>query len=130
MKKDKKARMKKLDEKYGIPYLSKASKKATAARNYYELFLESQKQVHDSEIEASIAYAISLVLVVASFWATPFLISGLIFLIAATHAALNARIERLWASKFISDTFDAIRTCNLAELVDFQKHMPILEEEK
>ena len=39
MKKDKKARMKKLDEKYGIPYLSKASKKATAARNYYELFL-------------------------------------------------------------------------------------------
>lgn len=114
----------KLDEKYGDPYLRKLAEETFAAKQYYEMYLDSKKRAHYSEIECAIMYAISLVLIIVSFWVPAFLISTAIFLIMATRASLDVRIERLWSSKFMSDIFDAIRLFNLEEKVtEMEKHV-------
>jgi len=118
MKQNNKARMEKLDEKYGDPVMRDLAKETRAAKNYYEMYLESERQIHISKIEATVAYLIAFALCVVSFWAPGFLISTAIFLIVATHSALEVRIETLWKMRFVDGIFDAVRVYNLEEAVD------------
>ena len=118
MKIDNDARMEKLDRKYGDPVMRDLAKETRAAKNYYEMYLESERQIHISKIEATVAYLIAFVLCVVSFWAPGFLISTAIFLVVATHSALEVRIETLWKMRFVDGIFNAVRVYNLEEAVD------------
>lgn len=118
MKIDNKARMEKLDEKYGDPVLRDLAKETRAAKNYYEMYLESERQIHISKIEATVAYFISLLLVGVSFWASTFLVSAALFMIVAVHSTLDMRIETLWKMRFVDGIFNAVRVYNLEEAVD------------
>ena len=118
MKQNNKARMEKLDEKYGDPVLRDLAKETRAAKNYYEMYLESERQIHISKIEATVAYFISLLLVGVSFWASTFLVSAALFMIVAVHSTLDMRIETLWKMRFVDGIFDAVRIYNLEEAVD------------
>ena len=118
MKIDNKARMEKLDKKYGDPVLRDLAKHTRAAKNYYEMYLESERQIHISKIEATVAYFISLLLVGVSFWASTFLASAALFMIVAVHSTLDMRIETLWKMRFVDGIFNAVRVYNLEEAVD------------
>lgn len=107
----------KLDKKYGRPSLRVMAERTAAAKNYYGLYLEAQRQIHIDRIEAIIAYVISLFLLGISFWATGFLISSVMFLVVAVHATLDARIETLWSTRFVDGIFEAVRLFNLEEKV-------------
>lgn len=104
-----------LERKYGSPFLKTMSEKTEAAKLYYELYLESRRQTRISEIEALVAYIVTVICLVVSIFATPFLISTAIFLINAVHATINARIERLWTAKYTDNIFDSVRIFNLEE---------------
>lgn len=106
-----------LERKYGSPFLKTMSEKTEAAKLYYELYLESRRQTRISEIEALVAYIVTVICLVVSIFATPFLISTAIFLINAVHATINARIERLWTAKYTDNIFDSVRIFNLEEKV-------------
>ncbi len=106
-----------LERKYGSPFLKIMSEKTEAAKLYYELYLESRRQTRISEIEALVAYIVTVICLVVSIFATPFLISTAIFLINAVHATINARIERLWTAKYTDNIFDSVRIFNLEEKV-------------
>ena len=118
MKQNNNARMEKLDEKYGDPVLRDLAKHTRAAKNYYEMYLESERQIHISKIEATVAYFISLLLVGVSFWASTFLASATLFMIVAVHSTLDMRIETLWKMRFVDGIFNAVRVYNLEEAVD------------
>lgn len=118
MKQNNKARMEKLDEKYGDPVLRDLAKHTRAAKNYYEMYLESERQIHISKIEATVAYFISLFLVGVSFWASTFLASAALFMIVAVHSTLDMRIETLWKMRFVDGIFNAVRVYNLEEAVE------------
>lgn len=106
-----------LERKYGSPFLKIMSEKTEAAKLYYELYLESRRQTRISEIEALVAYIVTVICLVVSIFATPFLITTAIFLINAVHATINARIERLWTAKYTDNIFDSVRIFNLEEKV-------------
>lgn len=118
MKIDNDARMEKLDRKYGDPVMRDLAKETRAAKNYYEMYLESARRIRISHIETTIEYLVALAFCIVSFWVPSFLITSLIFLIIATHSALDARIETLWKMRFVDGVFDAVRTYNLEEAVD------------
>ena len=106
-----------LERKYGSPFLKSMSEKSEAAKLYYELYVESRKQARISEIEAFAAYIVTIICLVASLFAIPFLITTAIFLINAVHATINARIERLWAAKYTDNIYDSVRIFNLEKKV-------------
>lgn len=113
--KDDKTRLEKLDRKYGSSYLRKLSKATSATKTYYELYLESQRQARIDAIECYVFYLLAFISITLSLWVPLVLFMGAIFLIIATQAALNARIERVWSAKFIDNMFDSIRLFNLEE---------------
>lgn len=109
MKIDDKSRLEKLDKKYGDPVLRDLAKETRAAKDYYEMYLESERQIKVSRIEATVAYIIAASLLVVSIWEPAFLVSLALFLIIGVQSSLDARIETLWKMRFADGIFDAVR---------------------
>ena len=128
MKKDDKTRLEKLDKKYGSSYLRKLSKATSATKTYYELYLESQRQVHIDTIECYVFYLLAFIFTTLSLWVPLVLFTAAIFLIIATQAGLNVRIERVWSAKFLDNLFDSIRLFNLEE--DIHELKKEMEDER
>lgn len=89
----------KFEAKYGDPTLKALVEKAgpldIAAELYYDMYKQAKRDVCRERVQAIILYTISMAFVVAGLWFPGFLLSGAVFLIVATHCALNARIDLL-----------------------------------
>lgn len=89
----------KFEAKYGDPTLKALVEKAgpldIAAELYYDMYKQANRDVCRGRIRAVVLYSISLALVFAGLWFPGFMISGAVFLVVATHEALNSRIDLL-----------------------------------
>ena len=109
----------KLEKKYGDPFFKRLSEKTEAARNYYEMYLESQNRKRILEIETIIAYVIAFLFIAASglLSAPYFGIPGVAFLCLAVQCSCDIRVEGLWSMRFVDGMFEAVRLYNLEEAV-------------
>ena len=112
-------RLEKLEKKYGDPFFKGLSEKTEAARNYYEMYLESQNRKRILEIETIIAYVIAFLFIAASglLSAPYFGIPGVAFLCLAVQCSCDVRVEGLWSTRFVDGMFEAVRLYNLEEAV-------------
>lgn len=92
-----KTRIKKFQEKYGIPMLNSWVKEHpnTVTRLSYEVYLEEEDRIHWDYIFGQVLVWCALVVAIVSFFFPVFLFSTILFLLFGSNTLTNVRIDRL-----------------------------------
>lgn len=89
--------VKKWQIKYGDRFINKWIDKhpQSMAKLMYDLYLETEANIHTKKVMAYVSFGIAFALIVASFWSPMLIVSSSIFLFLGNDILTNIRIDRI-----------------------------------
>lgn len=97
----------KIDLKYGDPFLKAIASDDHTATEYYKMYVDAKREAHRDELLCCIDFFVAFTFLVLALLNTTLAFSGIAFMVLGVQSSMNARIERLWASRFLDKIFDA-----------------------
>ena len=104
-------REERLDLKYGNPFLKAIANKNHVALEYYKMYVDSQREAHMDELRSCVAYIgfIAVVTLGVLLSEAMIILCATTFIVIGMGCGLDARIERLWSSRFSDGVFSAAK---------------------